>query len=63
MYVCHCMGVSDSTVRVAVAKGDRTIDELARSCGAGSGCGACHPVLADLLDGPDRDLVPSCAAA
>ena len=57
MFVCHCRAVSDRVVRAAVEAGDRTIEELGRSCGAGTDCGGCHEVLAELLDPHERELV------
>ena len=53
MYVCHCRAVSDSAVRAAAAAGDRTVDDLGESCGAGTDCGGCHPLLEELLAGAD----------
>jgi bacterioferritin-associated ferredoxin len=40
--VCLCRAVSDRVVRLAVAQGARTVAQVAKSCGAGRGCGACH---------------------
>lgn len=51
VYVCLCNGVSDRKVRKAIARGATTVDELARTCGAGSGCGGCRPELEQLLRG------------
>ena len=53
MYVCHCRAVSDSAVRAAAAAGVRTVDDLGESCGAGTDCGGCHPLLEELLAGAD----------
>ena len=49
MYVCYCAGVSDRAVEAAVVDGARSIEELGKRCGAGTECGGCHPVLAELL--------------
>jgi bacterioferritin-associated ferredoxin len=57
MYVCHCRAVSDRVVRAAVEAGDRTIEELGRTCGAGTDCGGCHELLAELLEPAARELV------
>jgi bacterioferritin-associated ferredoxin len=48
--------VSDRVIKAAVATGDRTVEDLALSCGAGSDCGGCHRALAELLGTPDREL-------
>jgi len=49
MIVCLCTGVPESTVRTMVARGTRTVEALSAACGAGSSCGACFPMLEDLL--------------
>ena len=61
MYVCHCRAVSDRVIRAAVEAGDRTIEELGRSCGAGTDCGGCHELLAELLEPRERELVAAGA--
>jgi bacterioferritin-associated ferredoxin len=61
MFVCHCRAVSDRAVRAAVEAGDRTIEELGRSCGAGTDCGGCHEVLAELLEPREHELVSAGA--
>ena len=58
MYVCLCRGVSDRKVRKAISRGATTVEEIARTCGAGSGCGGCRPELQALL----RDSCGSCEA-
>jgi bacterioferritin-associated ferredoxin len=63
MFVCHCRGVSDRIVKAAVAAGDRTVEDLAVSCGAGTDCGGCHRALAQLLGSVDRELVSVGASA
>ncbi len=49
MYVCLCKGVTDRQVRDAAAAGARSVSEVSLACGAGTGCGGCHPLLARLL--------------
>jgi bacterioferritin-associated ferredoxin len=49
MYVCSCRGVTDRTVRAAIATGARTIEDISRRCAAGSQCGGCRPELERLL--------------
>jgi bacterioferritin-associated ferredoxin len=51
MIVCHCRVVSDKTIRAEIESGARTIADLARRCGAGTGlrCGACRPTIEALL--------------
>lgn len=53
MIVCHCRATSDREIRRAVQNGAVTLQEVARACGAGSGCGGCteavHEVIASEL--------------
>lgn len=50
MYVCSCCAVTDRTVRVAIASGASTVDEVRGRCWAGGGCGGCWPELQRLID-------------
>jgi bacterioferritin-associated ferredoxin len=50
MYICSCEAVNDQTVRAAIASGASTIDEIGARCRAGTQCGGCHVLLAQLLD-------------
>jgi bacterioferritin-associated ferredoxin len=48
--VCHCLQVTESTVREAADRcAFRSLCELVRETGAGSGCTACHRRLRRLL--------------
>jgi len=49
MYICHCRAVTDARVRAAVDNGARSPAEVARGCGAGTGCGGCLPALRAVL--------------
>jgi len=51
MIVCHCQVVSDTTIRAEIESGARTVRDVARRCGAGTGarCGACRPTIDALL--------------
>jgi len=58
--VCHCLGISESTVADTVAVcGLATIKEVCRETGAGSGCTACHARLRELLR-KAKQAVPVC---
>ena len=46
--VCHCASASFGDVRVAIARGCNTLAGLAARTGAGTVCGTCRPVLAQL---------------
>lgn len=49
MLVCLCKGVPDRVVRLAVINGATTIDSVSARCGAGTDCGACVPMIHDLI--------------
>jgi bacterioferritin-associated ferredoxin len=49
MYVCICHGISESQVRRAAEEGVRDVHELTMRTGAGSGCGGCLPLAAQIL--------------
>jgi bacterioferritin-associated ferredoxin len=62
--VCICRGVSDRQVRLAVLGGACTLREVALSCNAGRGCGACHEMVRDMIDEgtrPANDNRPGAA--
>ena len=48
--ICICRAVSDRTVRAAASAGARTVADVGRACGAGTGCGACRGQVAALLE-------------
>lgn len=49
MLICHCNGISDRAIRHAVRNGAETPAEVARACGAGSGCGGCLKAVNQLI--------------
>jgi len=49
MILCHCMGVSDKSVRHAIQSGASSVRDVARACGAGTGCGGCRPLIQELI--------------
>ena len=56
MIVCHCHGVTDREIRVSVQNGSRTCADVANCCGAGSGCGGCASLVAEIVQGERRRL-------
>ena len=68
MIVCLCHPTSDRDVDAIIDDGARTVEEISRKCGAGTGCGACVGELQERLsqkgagschrDQPASDLVP-----
>ncbi|MCK7597276.1 FAD-dependent oxidoreductase [Microbulbifer sp. CAU 1566] len=55
--VCQCNGVSKGELCTAIANGKRTIQDLEIETRAGSVCGSCRPIMAELLDTPAPNLV------
>ena len=53
--VCGCLAVNRGTLTQAQLKGCTSVADLTRQTGAGSMCGSCKPLLADLL-GVDENL-------
>ena len=49
MIACSCKAVREQTVRVAVAAGARSVEEIGERCGAGTACGGCHVLLEEIL--------------
>ena len=49
MYVCVCHGVTDSQIRRAAEDGCRDVHELTMRSGAGSNCGSCLDLAAEIL--------------
>ncbi len=49
MIVCICRRVSDKSIRAAIDGGAQCLDDVKAACRAGTGCGACHPVIEEML--------------
>ena len=49
MIACSCKAVREETVRIVVAAGARSVEEIGQRCGAGTVCGGCHPLLEEVL--------------
>jgi len=58
MILCHCSGVTDTTIKRLVAAGASSTAEVARLCGAGLRCPPCREAVAELV----RDGAPSAAS-
>lgn len=63
MLLCLCKGVSDRVVRLAVINGATTIDSVSARCGAGTDCGACVPMIHDLIQEVGEETVGAGARA
>jgi len=55
MIVCLCANVSERQLAATIAAGATTVKEVGRRCGAGTGCGACKPLI--------RECLAQCRAA
>ena len=62
MIVCHCRGITDRGVRRAIRGGATSRRQLARSCGAGTGCGGCRVTLQGILEAERRRTERSVSA-
>jgi bacterioferritin-associated ferredoxin len=49
MLVCLCYPTSERAVDALIDDGARTVEDISRRCGAGTGCGACVEELRDRL--------------
>jgi NAD(P)H-nitrite reductase large subunit len=47
--VCHCHRVCDRTILECIRNGARSIEEVSRSCGAGTSCGGCRPAIDSIV--------------
>jgi bacterioferritin-associated ferredoxin len=56
MIVCHCHGVTDREIRACAQQGARTCGDVGDHCGAGTGCGGCTPLVAEVLHAERRRL-------
>jgi bacterioferritin-associated ferredoxin len=56
MIVCHCHGVTDREIRASVQNGSRSCADVASCCGAGSGCGGCASLVAEIVQSERRRL-------
>lgn len=50
MYVCVCLAVSQSEVQGVIEGGATTREAVTRACGAGGDCGACHGMIATMIE-------------
>jgi NifU-like protein len=49
--ICTCFGVSEETIVNVVTENDLTeVDQVSDLCRAGSGCGSCRMLIAELID-------------
>lgn len=57
MLVCHCHALTDRDIRRAVrATGACNVAEVGDHCGAATGCGGCHDLVAEIVHSEKRRL-------
>jgi bacterioferritin-associated ferredoxin len=49
MFVCCCIGVTDRTIREAIAAGAQTTEAVSACTRAGTRCGSCRPEIEEML--------------
>lgn len=49
MIVCFCHPTSDRDLDAVIDEGARTVEDIGRRCGAGTGCGSCLEDLRERL--------------
>ena len=49
MLVCHCHRVNDRTIRQHVREGADSVRRVARASRAGTCCGGCKPLVAEVV--------------
>ena len=48
--VCHCFSVTVGQIEDAVKGGAATLEAFQEATPAGTGCGACKPVIQEVID-------------
>ena len=57
MLVCHCHALTDRDIRRAVrTTGACSVAEVGDQCGAATGCGGCHDLVAEIVSAEKRRL-------
>jgi bacterioferritin-associated ferredoxin len=62
MIVCMCHPTSDRELDAIIDDGARTVEEISRRCGAGTGCGACLGELRERLQSKGASCSRDCAS-
>jgi len=48
--VCHCRRITDRQIRKIVREGASSVGEVARHCGAATGCGGCATMVHEIVN-------------
>ncbi|MGH7295284.1 MAG: (2Fe-2S)-binding protein [Polyangiaceae bacterium] len=59
MYVCVCRAVTEEKVKAAIEAGATSVDAVTAACCAGDDCGACHPMIEDMIEQAHGTVQPS----
>ncbi len=49
MYVCICHAFTVDDIQSQIRAGNRSVNKIGRSCGAGGDCGACVKKIQEIL--------------
>jgi NifU-like protein len=56
--ICTCFGVSEETIERAIHDHRlSTVEEVTDICNAGGGCGSCQPLIREILDSHQREMI------
>jgi bacterioferritin-associated ferredoxin len=58
--VCFCVTSSDRDIAEAIDAGAHTVEQVGRTCGAGTGCGSCRGYIRDMIDSCGARCPPQC---
>lgn len=50
MYVCICLGVTDTEIASAIKEGHDSVSKINRELGAAGCCGSCMPTIETFID-------------
>ncbi len=62
MLVCLCHPISDRALKAVIDEGARTVRDVAMTCRAGAGCGACKRAIAQMIQERSSALPASSSA-
>ena len=56
--ICTCFGVSEETIEASIRNhGIATVEKVTEKCNAGGGCGSCQPLIQEILDAINREML------
>lgn len=55
--ICTCFGISEDTIENVIRNRSLdTVEQVTETCSAGGGCGACQPLVQEILDVLNREI-------